>query len=317
MIQTIGSTTHYTIQYDDAATFGVSLADYLFQHCEEDFNLMQGWFQGVSIPTRTTVTITPTSDSSTYRAQWFGSNNVFSVTIFVPNNVLPTTTSAVRWLLVAEVTEMFMFVQGKGWYGGKFVNGGNEGTVGEGLSQFLSQQLAQIKGLPLAFTNSFPANNWMTSSRLSEPQTLNFTDPYGPNNSFINCGFYLVFLYYLKDQLGYTINQIIANGPTSTGGITEVYRNLTGNASDPFPAFMNLINTKYPGTTSIPTNMYSPFPLETITGWVQQNGKWYYYVNGIPQTGWIQDGVNWYSLDSTGAWTGLLWYGGSLLLVLW
>ena len=36
-------------------------------------------------------------------------------------------------------------------------------------------------------------------------------------------------------------------------------------------------------------------------GWVQENGVWYYYSNGIMQTGWIQINGVWYYLDANGA----------------
>nr|WP_088325580.1 hypothetical protein [Bacillus cereus] len=321
MIQTVGSTTHYTIKYDDAYSSGQTLANNLFQHCEEDFKIMQGWFQGVPFPaTRITVTITPTSTPNySGSATWNGGSNGFFVTIIVSDNVLSTTMGTIRWLLAGEVAEMFMSVQKKGWFGGKFVTNGNEGTVGEGLSLFLSQQLAIMKGFQVSTPNSFPANNWMTSSRLNLNQTLSYTDPHGPsNNPFEYAGLSLLFLYYLKDQLGFPINQIITNGPSNTGNLTEVYRNLTHDANDPFPAFKQLIEKYYPGKTPIPTNMYSPFPLPPSppsppSGWVQQNGKWFFYVNGIAQKGWIVDKSdgNSYQLDNTGAWTGWFFSKGN------
>ncbi|MFP7159771.1 CAP domain-containing protein [Priestia aryabhattai] len=46
-------------------------------------------------------------------------------------------------------------------------------------------------------------------------------------------------------------------------------------------------------------------------GWVQENGKWYYYVNGTFQTGWVQVGSSYYYFDNTGAFTGWAWYQGT------
>ena len=49
-------------------------------------------------------------------------------------------------------------------------------------------------------------------------------------------------------------------------------------------------------------------------GWVQESGKWYYYVNGAKKTGWLQDGKTWYYLKSDGVmatgWVqvGSVWY---------
>ena len=35
-------------------------------------------------------------------------------------------------------------------------------------------------------------------------------------------------------------------------------------------------------------------------GWVQENGNWYYYVNGTAQTGWVNAGGTWYYMNGSG-----------------
>ncbi|NRD79121.1 hypothetical protein HPT25_17320 [Bacillus sp. BRMEA1] len=41
-------------------------------------------------------------------------------------------------------------------------------------------------------------------------------------------------------------------------------------------------------------------------GLVEENGKVYFYVNGLRQIGWVQlNANNWYYFDNTGAWTGI------------
>jgi hypothetical protein len=74
-----------------------------------------------------------------------------------------------------------------------------------------------------------------------------------------------LFLFYLHDYLGYSINEIIRSGGDT---IADVYRKLTrGNAPfDPFPDFLALINAYYP-----PTRLYTPateslFPLSNLNG---------------------------------------------------
>ncbi|MGE7874803.1 hypothetical protein [Bacillus paramycoides] len=305
------NTGHYRIQYDDATnpSTGQFLASDLCQNAEDDFRLMQGWFQGVSsIPTNQlpiAVTIVPNQSSGGIARR---NNN--TVTIWVPNRMDAQNAATVRWLLIGEITEMFMFYSGMGWFGGLHFGDGNEGSVGEGLSIFLSQQWAQMHGFQINLPNSFPANNWLGSSdRPIEPQTLSFTDPWGPTNKpFLYAGFYLLFLYYLKDQLRYTINQIIANGPsTATGTIAEVYHKLTGNPNDPFPAFLQLINSRYPGSQKLADNLYSPFPISTPTcpngnGWSIINGEWVFCQNGAKQGGWH----NGFFADSNGVWAGFI-----------
>ncbi|XLP21945.1 hypothetical protein ACFMB7_26120 [Bacillus toyonensis] len=266
-------TTHYIIGWDPNLSEGTYLAKHVCQYVDEDFNVMQGWFPGVELPQQKInvgITSYPSEsycNAKTNGACWQSLTGPVSIVVPDSNEVY----DEIRYLLAAEITEMFMQQQGRGWFGGNIVNGGNEGTVGEGLSIFLAQQLAIMRGLDLSepydnYNHADYVNEWLASSRPIEPQTLSFSDAQGPNGSQINLGFYLLFLYYLKDQLGYSINQIIAAAPPtsgpSAGKIAAVYQNLTGNATaDPFPAFMQLINAYYPGTSTLPNGYYSPFPL--------------------------------------------------------
>lgn len=282
-------TSYYIIQFDEAnQSTGSQLAAYLCTHADNDFELMQKWFPGVPIPQiPLLVTIHPTISPNQWGAATLTN---FNVDIYVPNRVDIINANTIRWLLVGEVTEILMWNQNKGWHG-NLHGGKNEGTVGEGLSLFLQQQFAQINNLQVNYPNSFFANYWMKSSTIyinpitfhptvkpyrptenlsclssthlpsySCP-TVDFDNRDAPNGSFVYAGFYFLFIYYLKDQLNKIIPQIIDAGPKNTGSITEVYRNLTGHTNDPFPSFKQLINQVYPGTTPIPDNLYSPFPI--------------------------------------------------------
>jgi len=49
-----------------------------------------------------------------------------------------------------------------------------------------------------------------------------------------------------------------------------------------------------------------------MNGWVQTNGKWYYFVNGQAKSGWLLSSGKWYYLDGTGVMkTGWLSYKGN------
>jgi hypothetical protein len=238
-----GRTTHYQIQYDDSLSSadGKDRANKLIAVCENDFALMSGWFGGialtVSIPI--TVQITPGPYAS---AGWGPPIRL------TPGN--GSDINLVRYLLVSEVTEMFMMAQGKGWFGS-----GNEGSAGEGLSRFLAAQFLIANGLGNTEPGFALANSWMTSTRddfVNHVDVLDHAiDP--------KTGCAILFIYYLHVQLGFSINSIVAAAAPELSG---VYKNLTGDARDPFPHFKAILDFSFPGTKAIPgPNPDNPFPL--------------------------------------------------------
>ena len=87
----------------------------------------------------------------------------------------------------------------------------------------------------------------------------------------------LLFLYYLRYQLGYETPSIIANAPgldasnNTIGGscLRGVFRGLTGDPNDPFPAFKALLDSSFapdiPATIS-GANPDNPFPIVPAGG---------------------------------------------------
>lgn len=65
-----------------------------------------------------------------------------------------------RYLMVSEVTEMFMFVQNKGWFA---PDGSNEQSCGEALSRYLAYKFLETQGLP-AQNGYATASLWLNSS---------------------------------------------------------------------------------------------------------------------------------------------------------
>jgi hypothetical protein len=98
---------------------------------------------------------------------------------------------------------------------------------------------------------------------------VNSTLPYPGNGPGTGCS--MLFMYYLFHQLGFSITQIIAAAPgykdgvlNATAPLRGVYKNLTGDDSDPFPFFKQLLDVAYPESqvSSIPgTNPDDPWPL--------------------------------------------------------
>ena len=256
-----GVTAHYRFQYDDSLSAPLNpggpepaRTNAVIAAVENDFNQMSGWFANIALDVNFTIPVNVTQNSG--GASWGLSGGNLTVTINPGNG----NAAFVRYLLVAEMVEQYMRAQGLGWYGS-----GTEGSEGEGLSRFLSGQFFIINGFgnpPAGFANS---NSWLNSPRADFVNNINLTDD-GPD-AITGCA--TLFIWYLFAQLGFTINQIVAAGANTLGG---VYRNLTGDTADPFPFFKQLMDTAFPGTATITTgNLDNPFPLGILSFWVDKS----------------------------------------------
>jgi hypothetical protein len=247
-----GKTTHYSIRYDDtlSAADGKDRANGLIDSCEKDFELMSSWFNHIKldVPMPIPVDISPGPHAS---ASWNP-----AVTL-IPGN--GSSLALVRYLLVSEVTEMFMRAQADGppprpgWFGTS-----NEGSAGEGLSRFLAGQFLIINGLGVTEPGFALANSWMASPR------LDFVNAVDPTDAAFDAktGCAILFIYYLHTQQGFSVEEIVAAAAAELSG---VYRNLTRRTEDPFPRFKQLLDRGYPGTTTIPgDNPDNPFPIREV-----------------------------------------------------
>jgi hypothetical protein len=251
-----GDTTFYRVSYDDtlSAADGLNRAAALMGVCDTDFNTMQNWFRGTTLPYPVPydVQIQP---GGAWSAGW-GSGPPIGL---IPGNGSPL--DLVRFLLVSEVTEMFMLQQGVGWS----PLASSEGAAGEGLSHFLATQLLINIGSPLR--PSSLADLWLNSPRDDFVNHVDHVDH--SNDPKSACA--VLFLWYLFTQLGFTVNSIVAAGDPQLSG---VYRNLTGHVGDPFPYFKALLDAAYPSQTSstIPgPNRDNPYPLGLMSFWMDKN----------------------------------------------
>jgi hypothetical protein len=259
-----GQTTHYAFTYEDnlqktaANPSGPEPArtNAVIAAAEGDFTQMTNWFGGTTLDVNFRIPVNVMNAGG--GAGWGLSGGNLTVTI-KPNTA--GTATDIRYLLVAEMTEQFMRAQGLGWYGDH-----TEGSEGEGLSRFLSRQLLDTNGLgapPSGFDNS---NSWLSSTRADWVNNVKGTDD-GPDEV---TGCTLLFIWYLFSQLGFTIEEIVAAGASNLG---QVYRNLTGDTADPFPFFKRLMDTAFPGTSTITSgsNIDNPFPLGVLSFWVDKS----------------------------------------------
>ena len=153
-----------------------------------------------------------------------------------------------------------MEVQGIGWFPNQNVNlAPQEGSIGEGLSLFLAREWALISGNT---QNPSWSNNWMNTAHADWVSQTDVTF----NPATFGCA--LLFLTFLHYQLGIDIPPIIAHGAQN---LAQVYQNITGDGTNPFGIFKRLLDSKFPGTSSIPGSFSSvtgdqdnPWPIAII-----------------------------------------------------
>ncbi|HVM50385.1 MAG TPA: hypothetical protein VMU04_20330, partial [Candidatus Acidoferrum sp.] len=277
-----GATTHYQFAYDQklggAGGIEPARTNAVIAACEGDFTWMQTQFAGVDITKGVSLPIPTFVTALGGGASWW------------PLKLKPGSgpASSLRALMVAEVTEMFMSAQKRGWGYSSGVN--NEESCGEALSLFLTVQFQLAQGFGGGLFNTGSSNAWLNSSLpASNPASTEFdgTTHYGARKDYVNStlpfagngpgtGGSMLFIYYLFHQLGFSIPDIVAaapgldsNGNPITGAcLRGVYQNLTGDTSDPFPYFASLLATAYPTSqvASIPgPNTDDPWPLGTLS----------------------------------------------------
>ena len=275
-----GVTTHYRFSYDQAlgGTGGTEPArtNAVIAACENDYNLMSGWFGGLSV-TGMSVQVTTQSNG----ASWSGTSTSSTIQLNAQGAAYSNNAAYLRYLLIAEVTEIFMMTQGTGWF-----QGGDEGSKGEGLSRFLSGQFLALNGfLGLGIDADYAvANLWLNSPR--QDFVNNAPDDHGYNA--IN-GCTTLFIYYLFGQFGYRADQIVAAAGAT---LATVYRNLTGDPNDPFPLFKSLLDGRFPSQTgsAVPgPNFDDPWPIGDVAWsgvWRSGNRPYYLWIHA-PQAEFV------------------------------
>ena len=271
-LKNAGSTTHYSINYDDslAASDGLTRAQQLLGICEQDYSLMATWFPGVSLPFSLPITVNISPGS--YASAGWGP----PITLTPGNG---SSLTVVRYLLVAEVVEMLMLAQKKGWFAS---DGSNEGEAGEGLSRVLSTEFLIARNLGWTLSGFDTADLWLNGTR---GDFVNGIDQ-GDHAPDAKSGCATLFINYLSYQLGYDIFRIVAagllTGPGTTPSLAGLYKNLTGSSADPFPAFKALLDGAFPPgkPAAVPgPNPDNPFPLNVLRPEVPVSARVFWKMN--------------------------------------
>jgi hypothetical protein len=260
-----GSTTHYSISYDDSLSpaDGLTRAQQLLGVCEQDYNLMASWFPGLSLPFSLPVAV------NIIPGGYAGASWGPPISLRPGNG---SSLTVVRYLLVAEVVEMFMLAQNKGWFAS---DGSNEGSAGEGLSRFLSTEFLIQRNLGWSMPGFDTARFWLNSARNDYVNNIDQHD-HAPDEK---SGCATLFIYYLSYQLGYDLKRTIAAAASTLAG---VYRNLTGDSADPFPAFKQMLDSAFPpGETAVVPgpNPDNPYPLNVFKPEVPVSARVFWQMN--------------------------------------
>ena len=243
----------------------------LIAACEADFALLQDWFGPTKFQFPIWVPVNVLVANLDGGAEW---DTTTSYCTLKPNDTVHGRKPAdqvtfLRYLLVQEVAEMFMFAQGQGWFP-PLGDGHNEGSAGEGLSRFLGMQFLLATGSPLSVAAGYDvADLWLNSALQPVVGVVN----YGPRRNYVDLtlpgdatpapatGCAVLFLYYLLEQLGFDIEDIVTAGAPT---LSAVYRNLTADPDSPFPAFRALLDRAFPPDTTAAIsgpNPDNPWPL--------------------------------------------------------
>jgi hypothetical protein len=150
-----------------------------------------------------------------------------------------------RFLEVSELVEVFEAAQGVGWDGAA--------SNGEGLSRVLAVQL-----YPDQTGVGTTAANWLDAP--GRPDYVNVNDPFagtGLGYNPVSIGCTVLFLNWLRYQLGYTWAQIVQAGAST---LAQTYTNLNGG-SDGFTPFKDILARRFPEGKPSGLMNDNPFPI--------------------------------------------------------
>jgi hypothetical protein len=149
------------------------------------------------------------------------------------------------FVLVAELAELIMV-----WY-----NWDAASSQGEGLSRVMAEELhpQSSSNWVNLWLNRRPREDDISKNMGTEPNSLFGR---GDQNQ-LAYGCAMIFIYFLRYQLGYTYEQILlARGPL----LSDRYKDLTGSGDDPADRVNKLLDDHLgTGAINLPTN--NPFPL--------------------------------------------------------
>jgi hypothetical protein len=230
-----GDTQNFSVYYDASlGQNGQSLADAVLANCENDYTSLQNYFGNLTIPGLPFAILI---DPGTFGA-WHQTclATALHCAAFDGSN-----SDLVNMLVVAEEDEVFMAAQSAGWDCGA--------SNGEGLSRVLAAER-----YPQQLDGFASAAAWLNSNR---PDWVNQTD--GTDTNFVSIGCATLFINYLVHQLNHPLPNVVQAGGNT---LQQTYQRVSGDASNPFPAFGALLASRFPPGTPADLGNDNPFPIQ-------------------------------------------------------
>jgi hypothetical protein len=228
-----GSTPHFKVYYQTGFANGPVIANGVLNTCENDYNYLLGIF-GLTPPVLPiNVIIEPGIAGAAHES-------CTAVNLYCDGDISPTPNlNYTRMLVVAEEDEVFM--------------ANCRTSPGEGLSRVLARERYPTQADAFA-----SAPFWLNTP--GRPDFVTNADPTDANPVSVGCS--VLFLNYLRYQLGFTWQQII----NATGArLEDTYRNLTGRSGG-FRPFRNLMRKAFPEGQPANIATDNPFPLPFASG---------------------------------------------------
>ncbi len=235
-------TQHFNIYYfTSLGGVGQTIADGVLTTCESDYNRIAGYFGGITPPGLPfNIYLAPLSANGDGRGG-AGHPACLSGEIGVDVKTNPTLDIDLsRFLVVAEVVEVFSAAQNLGWNCGA--------DNGEGLSRVLATVL-----YPAELDGYATAGFWLDLRKRPDYVDKNKAT----DRDRVANGCSVLFLNFLNSQLKFGWNQIVAAGAPT---LAKTYAKLTGQ-SNGFVRFKNLLQSKFPQGKPSRLQTDNPFPL--------------------------------------------------------
>ena len=235
-----GSTPHYSITYDPSIVNGLALATSVLGSCESDYTALSQMFGGIDVMILPIPLVVGNGPAD-------AANSGGNIVVLAGDGSDP---ALLNFLNVAELAELFEYAIANGWDPG--------GSNGEGISRVLAawRYPTEINTSQASFS---VASTWL-EARFPQSQdfvSINGTD--GRDGDLIAAGCAVLFINYLRWQLGFQLNSIVLAGGAT---LDACFSALTNQGRDSaFAVFEALISRHYSRGTSWSLIDDNPFPL--------------------------------------------------------